>query len=136
MAFVKIKMNTWQKKSIRAVKFKRNIAAREGYIDYSEKDKKFILKETSFKCKPWDTSVSRKTDISYIQDKKDIYSGLCFKNRKDAETFMNLHKEDMDKLAAQNPLFTHWSIMNIIEKFTPKKVLLYGRDIIENNKNN
>lgn len=132
MGIVKIKLNTWQKRSLRQTRFQRNIAAREGYIDYSEKDHKIFLKETSFKCKPFDTSISRKNDQSYIEDRKKIYSGLCFKNRKDAETFMSIHKEELDNLAKTNPLFTHWSIMNVIKKFTPKKVLLYGEDIIEN----
>lgn len=131
MALVKIRMNTWDRKGTRSTKFKRNIAPREGFVEFDNTSKRVVLKNGSNKWKNWDTTISRKTDDSYITDRKNLYSGLCFTNRKDAENFMQKHKSELDKLAASNPLFDHWSVMNIINRFTPEHTVIYGKDITE-----
>lgn len=131
MGLVKIRLNTWQRYSTSDTKFKRNIAPRDGFVELHPETKTVFLKNGAYKCKPWDTTISRKNDKSYIEDKKELYSGLCFKNKQDAEKFMIKHKDDLDKLASQNPLFDHWSIMNVIKRFEPNKTVIYGKDIQE-----
>lgn len=130
MAYVKICMRTWSRLSNRETKFKRGIAPRESFIEMNA-NKEVILKPGSTKWKAWDTSISRSKDTSYILDKKELYSGLCFKNKKDAENFIMKHKSELDKLAKNNPLFDHWSVMNVIKRFEPNKVIMYGKDVIE-----
>lgn len=131
MALIKIRLNTWTRNVATPLKFKRRVAPREGYIDMHPGTKEVQLRQGSHKWKPWDTGISRKTDASYINDRKDMYSGLCFKSRKDAKKFMEKHKTELDEIAAQNPLFDHWSIMNIIGRFEPDNKLIYGVDIKE-----
>lgn len=130
MAYVKICMRTWNRLSNRETKFKRGIAPRESFVEFNDA-KQVTLKHGSTKWKGWDTTISRMKDTSYILDRKKLYSGLCFKSRKDAEVFMAKHKAELDKLAATNPLFDHWSVMNIIKRFEPDKTIIYGKDIIE-----
>ena len=131
MGTVKIKLNTWQRCGNRDTKFKRNTAAREAFIEYDIVNKKVVLKEGSKKWKPWDTGISRGKDTCYINDRKEIYSGLCFENRKDAKAFMDKHKAELDKFAKENPLFDHWSVMNVIKRFEPKTKMVYGKDVKE-----
>lgn len=126
---VKIRLNTWDRCSNKATKFKRGIAPREGFVEYCTKTKKIFLKEGNKKWKNWDTSIPRGQDQSYIDEKKELYSGLCFETKKDAQKFMEKHKDELDKLAASNPLFTNWSIMNVIKRFEAKTKLVYGKDI-------
>lgn len=131
MALVKIRMNTWNRCGTRDTKFKRGLAPREGFVEMSKDSKQITLKSGSTKWKSWDTSISRHKDISYIQDRKKLYSGLCFSNRQEAESFMQKHKTDLEKLAASNPLFDHWSVMNVIKRFEPTNMVVYGKDIKE-----
>ena len=131
MALVKIRMNTWDRKGTRSTKFKRNIAPREGFVEFDKTSKSVILKAGSSKWKNWDTTISRKNDASYIADRKNMYSGLCFTTKNEAKTFMNKHKAELDKIAANNPLFDHWSIMNIISRFQPENAVIYGKDVTE-----
>ena len=131
MTLVKIRMNTWDRRGNKSTKFKRGIAPREGFIEMCNDTKKVILKPGSTKWKNWDTTISRKNDTSYINDRKSLYSGLCFSNKKEAESFMVKHKKELDQLAAENPLFDHWSIMNVIKRFQPEKTIIYGKDISE-----
>lgn len=131
MGTVKIKMNTWQRCGNRDTKFKRGLAAREAFIEFDPINKKVTLKEGSKKWKPWDTSVSRLTDTGYINDRKEIYSGLCFESKKDALKFMEKHKNEIDALAKTNPIFDHWSVMNVMHRFEPKSKVVYGKDIKE-----
>ena len=130
MAYVKICMRTWNRLSNRETKFKRGIAPRESFVDFNNA-KQVILKPGSTKWKSWDTSIPRSKDISYISDKKKLYSGLCFENKKDAENFMTKHKVELDSLAKTNPLFDHWSVMNVIKRFEPDNAIVYGKDITE-----
>ena len=88
MGTVKIRLHTWQRCGDRDTKFKRGVAAREAYVDYDAINNKVILKEGSKKWKPWDTTVARGKDLGYIQDRKNLYSGLCFNNKKEALRFM------------------------------------------------
>ena len=44
---------------------------------------------------------------------------------------MKRHKSELDKLAAANPLFDHWSVMNVIKRFEPTAAIIYGKDIKE-----
>ena len=112
-------------------KFKRNIAAREGFVELCPETKTVFVKEGEKKWKPWDTEVSRREDNSYIDGRKELYSGLCFTNKKEAQAFMNRHKKELDALASQNPLFDHWSIMTVIKRFEPHTKVVYGKDIKE-----
>ena len=129
MSTVKIKMNTWQRRGNRDTKFKRNLAPREGYIELCPTTKKLFLKPGDYKCKPWDISLSRKEDQSYINYRKELYSGLCFESKKQAQEFMKNHTHELELIAKQNPLFDHWSIMNVMKRFEPNKKTIYGRDI-------
>ena len=131
MSLVKIRMNTWNRCGNRETKFKRNLAPREGFIEYCTNTKKVTIKNGESKWKPWDTAISRKNDKSYIEGRKQLYSGLCFESKKDAQQFINKHQEELNKLAAQNPLFDHWSIMNVIKRFEPNDIKIYGKDIKE-----
>lgn len=131
MGTIKIKLNTWQRKGNRDTKFKRGTAPRESFIEYDPIKKQIVLKHGSTKWKPWDTGISRNKDSSYINDRKQLYSGLCFENKKQAQAFMKKHKALLDKFAAENPLFDHWSIMNVIKRFEPDNKLIYGKDIKE-----
>ena len=131
MGIVKIKLNTWDRRGNRETKFKRNIAPREGFIEFNNKTKQVTIKNGETKWKPWDVTTSRRTDKSYINSRKEIYSGLCFKNRKDALAFMEKHKIELNNIASQNPLFSHWSVMNVIKRFEPNTKIVYGEDIKE-----
>lgn len=131
MGTMKIKLYTWQRCGNRDTKFKRGLAAREAFVEYDMESKKVVLKEGSKKWKPWDTGISRSKDTCYINERKEIYSGLCFNNKKDAIKFMEKHKAELDDFAKANPLFDHWSIMNVIKRFEPKSKLMYGKDIKE-----
>lgn len=131
MALVKIKMNTWQRCGNRQTKFKRTTAPREGFIEMHPITRQVSLKPGATKWKPWDTGISRQADKSYIENKKQLYSGLCFENKKQACDFMQKHKKELDKLASENPLFDHWSVINIIKRFEPKQTVIYGKDVKE-----
>lgn len=131
MGTVKIRMNTWDRCGNRETKFKRNVAARDGFIDYDKINKKVIFKPTEWKWKAYDTTKSRRNDREYIENKRESYSGLCFNSKKDAEAFMTKHQHELAKIASENPLFDHWTIINCISRFKPNKIELYGKDIIE-----
>lgn len=131
MGVVKIKLNTWNRRGNRDTKFKRGVAPREGFIEIDTKTKKVHLKEGSFKWKAWDTSISRYDDKDYINTKKELYSGLCFENRKQAKIFMEKHEVELSKIAQSNPLFDHWSVMYVNKRFEPQNKLVYGKDIME-----
>lgn len=131
MGTVKIRLHTWQRCGNRETKFKRNTAAREAYVEYDLAAKKVTLKEGSKKWKPWDTAVPRGKDLAYINERKELYSGLCFESKKDAKAFMEKHKAELDSFAKSNPLFDHWSIMSVMNKFQPKNKLVYGKDVKE-----
>lgn len=131
MAIVKIKMHTWSKNSTNPNKFKRNLAPREGFIDFNSEKNCIFIKPGEYKCKPWDTGISRRNDKEYIKERKKLYSGLCFESRKQAQTFMEQHKTEMNALAAKNPLFSHWSVMNVIKRFEPVSKTIYGKDVKE-----
>lgn len=131
MGTVKIKLHTWQRCGNRETKFSRGTAAREAFVEYDIVNKKVTLKEGSKKWKPWDTAIPRGQDKCYINERKEIYSGLCFENKRDAQAFMEKHKTELDAFAKANPLFDHWSIMNVISRFEPKTKKIYGKDIKE-----
>lgn len=131
MGTVKIKLHTWKKSENIENKFRRGVAAREAFVDYDLATKKLVLKEGSKKCKPYDTGISRSKDLGYINERKEMYSGLCFNNRQDALVFMQKHKTELDDFAKANPMFTHWSVMNVINRFKPNSKLVYGKDIKE-----
>lgn len=131
MAIIKIKMNTWNRKGNRNTKFKRGLAPRESYVDWCPKTKRPILKEGSKKWKTYDISIPRATDVCYINEKKKMYEGLCFSSQREAHSFMEKHKEELQRLAASNPLFDHWSVMNVIKRFEPQSKVVYNKDIKE-----
>lgn len=131
MGTVKIKLHTWEKGKNLDTKFKRGLATREAFVDYDMSSKKIVLKEGSKKWKPWDTSVSRTKDSCYINERKEMHSGLCFENKNDALAFMKKHESELNDFAKSNPLFTHWSVMNVIKRFEPTKKIVYGKDIKE-----
>ena len=131
MGVVKIRLNTWNRRGNRDTKFKRGVAPREGFIEIDTKTKKVQLKAGSFKWKAWDTSISRYEDSEYINNKKQMYSGLCFESREQAKSFMNKHKSELNKIASENPLFDHWSVMYVNKRFEPTSKVMYGKDIKE-----
>lgn len=131
MGTVKIKLHTWQRCGNRDTKFKRGIAAREAYVEYDAINKKVTLKEGSKKWKPWDTTIARGKDQGYINDRKELYSGLCFNTKKEAQAFMEKHKNELDILAKSNPLFDHWTMFSVSHKFEPTSKKVYGKDIKE-----
>ena len=129
MATVKIRMNTWPNGSKRSVKFKRGLAPRNGYIDYDFDTKSYYFKAGDKKWKPYDTSISRKSDQAYIIEKKKLNDGLCFETKKAAKQWLIDNKEIADKIASENPLFVNWSVMNVSRKFAPNHRIIYGKDI-------
>lgn len=131
MGVVKIKLNTWDRRGNRDTKFKRGVAPREGFIELDANTKKVHLKPGSFKWKSWDTSISRYNDQDYINSKKEMYGGLCFSNRKEAKAFMEKHEAELCKIANDNPLFDHWSVMYVNKRFDPTHKVIYGKDIVE-----
>lgn len=131
MGTIKIKLNTWDRCGNRDTKFKRNLASREGYVDICPKTKKIFVKQGPKKWKAYDTAISRRKDTSYIQERKELYSGLCFETKKQAQNFILKHKSELDGLAKENPIFDHWSIMNVINRFEPTHKTVYGKDIKE-----
>lgn len=131
MGVVKIKLNTWNRRGNRDTKFKRGIAPREGFVEIDPKTKKIHIKSGSMKWKTWDTSISRYNDSEYINNKKELFSGLCFENREQAKIFMTEHEPELDQLAKSNPLFDHWSIMYVNKRFEPTCKMMYGKDIKE-----
>lgn len=131
MGLVKIKLDTWQRLGKRKTRYKRSLVPREGFIELCPHTKKVILKEGEKKWKPWDTSVSRKTDIEYINRRKELYSGLCFENKEQAFDFIEKHRTELNEIAKNNPLFDHWSVINVIKRFKPTHTIIYGKDIKE-----
>lgn len=131
MGTVKIKMQTWQRRGNRDTKFKRGLAAREAFVEYDQATKTVTLKEGSKKWKPWDTAMPRSKDNAYINERKEMYSGLCFNTRKEALAFMDKHRAELDGFAKANPLFNKWSVMNVFKRFEPKTKAIYGKDIKE-----
>lgn len=123
---LKIRMHTDQQ-SVNA-KYKRSIAPREGFLDIDENTNEITIKQGQYKCKPWDTEISRRKDHSYIQYKKQLNSGLCFRSKKQAEIFMEKHQSSIDNLAKSNPIFHHWSICPISKRFEPIKKRFYLGD--------
>lgn len=128
MKTIKIKLSTTNDENTR---YKRNIAPREAFVDLDLKTKTVCLKHGSYKWKPFDTTISRKKDPSYIQGKKQLYSGLCFTTQRQAKEFMANHKKELDQIALNYPTFNRWTLMNVAEKFNPNKKITYGKDYIE-----
>lgn len=132
MATVKIRMNTWANGLDRSIKFKRGLAPRNGFIDYNPETKNYFFKAGDMKWKPYDTSISRKQDSSYIAEKKKFNEGLCFESQKAAKQWLVDHKDIADKMASENPLFVNWSVMNVSKKFAPEKNrIVYEKDVIK-----
>lgn len=128
MKTIKIKLSTINNEK---TKYKRNIAPREAFIDLDSKTKSVCLKYGSYKWKPFDTAISRKEDHAYIESKKELYSGLCFKTQRQAKEFMKNHEKELETIASTYPTFHHWTLMNVAEKFSPLKILMYGKDYVE-----
>lgn len=128
MKQIKIKLSTAGNNETR---YKRNVAPREAFVDLDLSTKSVCLKHGSYKWKPFDTGVSRKNDVSYIQSKKQLYSGLCFRTQREAKMFMENHKEELHKIEKEYPMFHRWTLMNVAEKFSPTRVIMYGKDYKE-----
>ena len=128
MKTIKIKLSTTGSKE---TKYKRNIAPREAFIDLDYNTKSVYLKHGSYKWKPFDTTISRKNDQSYIQSKKQLYSGLCFTTQRQAKEFMKKHEKELNMIAMSYPTFNKWTLMNVAEKFNPYKKIMYGKDYTE-----
>ena len=128
MKTIKIKLSTTNNEN---TKYKRNIAPREAFIDLDLKTNSICLKYGSYKWKPFDTTISRKEDKSYIDSKKQLYSGLCFTTQRQAKQFMKKHKRELTKIASTYPTFNRWTLMNVADKFNPYKKTIYGEHYIE-----
>ena len=55
----------------------------------------------------------------YIENKKDLISGLVFKSRQNAEQFMKLRKKTLEKLAKTNPTYKRYEIFVVSKRFKP-----------------
>lgn len=128
MKTIKIKLSTTSNEN---TKYKRNIAPREAFIDLDFTTKSIYLKHGSYKWKPFDTGISRKKDKSYIQSKKQLYSGLCFTTQREAKEFMMKHEKELNQIASSYPTFNRWTLMNVAKKFNPYKKIIYGKNYIE-----
>lgn len=128
MKTIKIKLST---ASSEKTKYKRNIAPREAFIDLDFNTKSVYLKHGSYKWKPFDTGISRKKDKSYIQSKKQLYSGLCFTTQQQAKQFMKNHEQELNQIASTYPTFDRWTLMNVAKKFNPYKKIIYGKNYRE-----
>ncbi len=106
----------------------RASVAREAYVDVDLSRKEVTLKNGACKCKPFDPTVSRKTDRGYIKYRKDLYSGLIFHSRADAKQFMENHREELAGLASGHPLFHKWDVVTVTRKFKPATRVVYGKD--------
>ena len=128
MKTIKIKLSTIGTKETR---YKRNIAPREAFVDLDLTTKSLCLRHGSDKLKPFDTTISRKEDHSYIQSKKQLYSGLCFYTQRQAKEFMKNHAKELKKIESEYPTFDRWKLVNVAEKFKPYKTIMYGKDYKE-----
>lgn len=75
MKTIKIKLSTIGTKETR---YKRNIAPREAFVDLDLTTKSVCLRHGSYKWKPFDTTISRKEDHSYIQSKNSFILVYAF----------------------------------------------------------
>ena len=128
MKTIKIKLSTIGTKETR---YKRNIAPREAFVDLDLTTKSVCLRHGSYKWKPFDTTISRKEDHSYIQSKKQLYSGLCFYTQRQAKEFMKNHAKELKKIESEYPTFDRWKLVNVAEKFKRYKTIMYGKDYKE-----
>lgn len=131
MKTIKIKLSTAGNAIKKKIRYQRNIGPREAFLDVDLYTKNIFLKDGRHKWKPFDTTISRKTDLPYIQSKKDMYSGLCFRTQKDAKEFMKNHEEDLKRLSSKYPNLNHWSLVNVSEKFAPTNAIMYGKDYVD-----
>jgi hypothetical protein len=113
----KITLKTWEKSNSRPEKFKRQLCPREAAIEI-ENDK-IVMKPGSMKWKPFDVTVSRKTDNGYIKNKKEFFSGLVFDSESDAKLFIEQNKNVLEDLRKQNVWGIAWKPTKIIKRFAP-----------------
>ena len=99
--------------------YRRMDVPRESYVDISETNR-IQLKHGG---KKWKTYVPV-TDPKYIEEKKELISGLVFKSRKDAEKFMRDKKSTLEKLAKTNPTYKRYEIFTVTRRFMPDQCKL------------
>lgn len=128
MKTIKIKLSTMSNKSTR---YKRNLTPREAFIDLDIDSNSLRLKHGGYKWKPFDTTISRKEDHSYIDSKKKLYSGLCFETQREAKEFMQKHEKELNSIAKEYPTFDRWKLVNVAEKFNPYSKIMYGKDYVD-----
>lgn len=87
---------------------------RESYVDMTDTNR-IQLKHG---CTKWKTYVSV-TDSKYIEDRKELISGLVFKSRQDAEQFIKSRKNTLEKLAKTNPTYKRYEIFTVSKRFMP-----------------
>jgi hypothetical protein len=95
--------------------YRRLNVPRESYIDL-DKEGKIILKHNSNKWKRYNSNQEE-----YINERKELISGLVFSNRDIAEKFINIHHSALNKYAKQNPTFSRYETFNISKKFLPSE---------------
>ena len=87
---------------------------RESYVDITD-TKRIILKNSGTK---WKSCVPAKNP-DYVEERKNLISGLVFSSRKDAETFMRDRKSALKRLAESNPTYKRYEIFTISKRFMP-----------------
>ena len=94
--------------------YRRLNVPRESYVDVDVINR-IVLKHGGTKRR----SILPATDKSYIEEKKDLISGLVFDSRKNAEKFMKKKKSTLERLAKQNPIYKKYEVFTIQQRFMP-----------------
>lgn len=95
--------------------YRRMDVPRESYVSLSDTNR-IILKHGR---KKWRT-FSSAGEKEYIDEKKELISGLVFKSRKDAELFIQRHKVALGKLAKENPTYKGYEVFGVMKRFMPE----------------
>jgi len=94
--------------------YRRLNIPRESYVDVDVINR-VVLRHGSTKRR----NILPANDKNYIEEKKNLISGLVFDSRKDAEKFMRKKKSTLERLAKQNPIYKQYEIFAIQQRFMP-----------------
>lgn len=96
--------------------YRRMNVPRESYVTITDTNR-IALKHG---CKKWKTFVSV-TDDKYIEEKKELISGLVFHTRQDAAKFLKKREKALSKLAKENPTYKRYEIFAVAKRFMPEE---------------
>ena len=99
--------------------YRRIDVPRESYVDMSDTNR-ITLKHGG---KKWKTYIPV-TDSRYIEEKKELISGLVFDSRKNAELFIKSRKNALEKLAKTNPTYKRYEVFTVSKRFMPDECKL------------